>query len=83
MDFIKETIIKDKTDKEKNNQLIQSILSTRDELKKAHKNYDYAEYELIDFYSYQIMALQAKLDYLTRTAKSKKIEFKSPYKNVI
>ena len=79
MDFIKETPIVDKTDKEKISQLIGSIISTREDLIKAQNNYEYAEYELIDFYAYQIKALQSKLDYLTRIAKSKKIE----YKNVI
>ena len=52
-------------------------------LNKAHINFEYAEYELIDFYSYQIMALQSKLDYLTRIAKSKKVELNLPYKNAI
>ena len=84
MEFVKEkNILLDKTDKEKNFQLIQSILSTREELNKAHKNFDYAEEGLIDFYSYQIMALQTKLDYLTREAKFKKLDFKLPYQNVI
>lgn len=84
MEFIKENnLILDKTEKEKNAQLIDSILSTRNELNKAHKNFEYAELELIDFYSYQIMALQSKLDYLTRIAKSKKLEFKIAYKKVI
>ena len=84
MDFIKEKdILLDKTDKEKISQLIQSILSTKEDLNKAHKNFDYAEEGLIDFYSYQIKALQTKFDYLTRVAKSKKIDFNSPYQNVI
>ena len=84
MEFIKENnLIVDKTEKEKNNQLIEAILSTRNELKKAHKNFEYAEFELVDFYSYQIMALQSKLDYLTKIAKFKKIELNLPYKNVI
>ena len=70
-------------EKEKDTQLIQSILSTRDELDKAHKNFEFAEDSLIDFYTYQIMALQSKLDYLTKLAKTKKIEIKKFYKNVV
>ncbi len=83
MEYEKETLVIDANDKEKNTQLIQCILSTMDELNKAHKNFEFAEGSLIDFYTYQIMALQSKLDYLTRLAKSKKIEIKSIYKNVV
>ena len=83
MEFEKETLIKDSNDKEKKNQLIQSIFSTRDELNKAHTNFEYAENDLIDFYTYQIMALQSKLDYLTKIAKGKNIDINFVYKNVV
>ena len=83
MEFEKETLIKDSNDKEKKNQLIQSIFSTRDELNKAHINFEYAENDLIDFYTYQIMALQSKLDYLTKIAKGKNIYINFVYKNVV
>lgn len=84
MEFIKENPIPvDKTDKEKKSQLIHSILLTRDELNKAHKNFEYAEGDLIDFYTYQIMALQSKLDYLTKFAKIQNIVFNFPYENVV
>ena len=84
MDFIKENpLIIDKTDTEKKNQLVNSILSTRDQLNKAHINFEFAENGLIDFYAYEIKALQTKLDYLTKIAKVKKIVFNSHYKNVV
>ena len=84
MEFIKEnSLIIDKTDKEKKNQLVNSILSTRDQLNKAHINFEFAENGLIDFYAYEIKALQTKLDYLTKIAKIKKIVFNSHYKNVV
>lgn len=73
MEYEKETNIIDINDKEKNIQIVQSIIKTRNDLKKAHYNFDFAEEELIDFYSYQIKALQSKLDYLTRLAKLKNI----------
>ena len=60
---------------EKNIQLIQNILKTQKDLAKAHVNFEYAEDELIDFYTYQIKALQSKLDYLTRVAKIKNIDY--------
>lgn len=75
MDFEKDSEIIDINDNDKNLQLITNIIDTAKELKKAHNNFDFAEDELIDFYSYQIKALQSKLNYLTRIAKIKKIDF--------
>lgn len=69
-DFIREQKIIDKTDKQKENELIVSIINTRRELIDAHKKFDFAEGELIDYYTYKIKASQAKLDYLTKQAKS-------------
>lgn len=73
MEYEKENLIYDINDTEKDIQLIQSILKTQHDLDKAHNNFDFAEDELIDFYAYQIKALNSKLDYLTRLAKIKKI----------
>jgi len=83
MEYIKEKPITDKNEKEKKNQLIESIIITRKELNKAHSNFEFAEGDLIDFYTYQIMALQAKLDYLTKLAKSKKIDFDFSYEKAV
>lgn len=83
MDYEKESIIVDISDSERKYQLIDCIISTRNDLKKAHKNFEYAEEDLIDFYSYQIKALQSKLDYLTRVAKEKNINFKFSNEKVI
>ena len=84
MEFVKESSIPiDKTDKEKKYQLICTIILTREELNKAHKNFEYAEGDLIDFYTYQIMALQSKLDYLTKVAKIQNIDFNFSYKDLI
>ena len=54
MEYVRENPVMDITDTQKKNQLINSIISTRDELNKAHKNFEYAEGDLIDFYTYQI-----------------------------
>ena len=75
MEFEKDYEIYDANDKEKERQLIQNILKTQSDLSKAHKNFDYAEDDLIDFYVYEIKALQAKLDYLTRIAKMNNIDY--------
>ena len=50
-------------------ELMKSIIDANRELKLAIKNFESAEAELIDYYSYQIKANKAKLDYLIREVK--------------
>lgn len=50
-------------------EFIKSIIKTKRELEIANKNFDIAEAELIDYYSYQIKANKAKLSYLIKEAK--------------
>ena len=76
MEYIKEKEIFEINEKNKNIELIQSIQKTHKDLNKAISNFDFAEDELIDFYSYQIKALESKLDYLTKLAKLSKIDSK-------
>lgn len=71
--YEKEKKIIEKTEIEKEIELITSIIKTRDELRIANANFEFAEKELVDYYTYQIKANQAKLDYLLRVAKSKGI----------
>lgn len=54
-------------------ELLKSILNTKTELLIANRNFEVAEEELIDYYSYQIKANKAKLDYLIRQVKQKGI----------
>ncbi len=72
-EYIKEKLITDKTEEEKRLELIISIIKTKRELENNNKNFEYAEEGLIDYYSYQIKADQAKLDYLVKKAKEKGI----------
>lgn len=60
-----------------NKDLIMTILKTKMELNVNIKNYEYAELEQIDYYLYQIKANKAKLNYLIKEAKEKKIELSS------
>ncbi len=53
---------------------IKSIIKTKRELEIASKNFNIAEEELIDYYSYQIKANKAKLSYLIKEAKQKGYE---------
>ena len=79
-EFMKESKIIDKTKREKERELLQSIVKTRIDLEQAHQNFEFAEEDLIDYYTYQIKANQSKLDYLTKLAKSNNIVF-NPKKN--
>lgn len=71
--YIKDEKIVDKSDEEKDLELIVSVLKTKQDLINAHKNFEYAEEGLIDYYSYQIKANQTKLDYLMKKARKKGI----------
>ena len=55
-------------------ELLKSVLETKRELSIANKNFEIAEEELIDYYSYQIKASKAKLDYLIKQVKNKGIQ---------
>ena len=69
-EFKKEQLIKEKSEIEKEMELIKNIIKTREELKSDTKNFEFAEQELVDYYIYHIKANQAKLDYLIKLAKA-------------
>ena len=52
-------------------ELVDCIIKTKRELEVAHRNFEQADGELIDYYSYQIKAHKAKLDYLIKEVKTK------------
>ena len=72
--YIREGKIVEKREIEKEIELIRSIIKTREELKAANRNFEFAKEDLVDYYTYQIKANQAKLNYLIKIAKSKGIE---------
>ncbi len=72
--YIRENKIIEKNEIEKEIELIRTIIRTREELKAANNNFEYAKEDLVDYYTYQIKANQAKLNYLIKIAKSKGIE---------
>ena len=72
-EFIKERKIIDKTDVEKEIELVRNIIAVKKELKAANENFEFVEDELIDYYTYKIKANQSKLNYLIRQAKLKGI----------
>ena len=68
-EYLVKKMLKGKTEEEKKVELMQTILETKERLKVARSNFEYAEDDLIDYYTYQIKAHQAKLDYLIKIAK--------------
>ena len=74
-EYIKDQDILELNEDERNHQLLQSIFNAQQELRQSHLNFETAEDELVDYYTYQIKANQAKLDYLTRLAKNLNLEF--------
>ena len=72
-DYVRETNIIDKTEEEKNAELIRSIVFAKKDYDLACHNYEYAEGELIDYYLYQMKASQSKLNYLLKKAKQKNL----------
>lgn len=74
-EYVKESSeIKDKSEKEKNLELILSVIKAKKDLQNARDNYEFAEGNLIDYYLYEIKANQAKLDYLLGKAKKNGVE---------
>lgn len=67
--YIKEKKVKEKSNKERELELLKSILSAKEELKQLNENFQYADKEMIDYYTYELKANQSKLDYLIKFAK--------------
>ncbi len=72
-EYIRERKIIDKSEKQRREDLIKSILNAREELNQLNKNFEYADEDMIDYYTYQLKANQSKLDYLIKFAKNKGI----------
>ena len=72
-EFIKESNIIDKSDEQKDEELIDSIKFVKKNLCDMYNNLQYADSDLIDYYTYQIKAEEAKYNYLIKQAKKKKI----------
>ena len=73
-EYRRERKIIEKNEQEKQIELIQTIMKTREELECNNKNFELAKDELVDYYAYQIKANQAKLSYLIKLAKIKGLE---------
>ena len=77
-DFIKEVKIEDKSELEKESELIDNIRFVKNSLNNMYKNLEFAEGDLVDYFTYQIKAEEAKYNYLIKKAKNKNLTFE-PY----
>lgn len=73
-EFYREFKIVDMTEEEKEIELIEAIKSVKKDLKNMYNNLQYADSDLIDYYTYQIKAEEAKYSYLIKQAKKRKIQ---------
>ena len=70
-EYRKEEKIIKRNEFQKEEDLIKIIIKTKENIKNANKNFEFADSDLIDYYIYEIKANQAKLNYLIRIAKTK------------
>lgn len=68
--FEREIKLTELTEQEKELELMLNIIKVKNELDVANSNFEYAQDDLIDYYTYQIKANRAKFDYLVKRAKS-------------
>ena len=62
-------------EKQKTNELIKNLKIAQNELEVAVNNYEYAkEPELVDYYTYNIKAAQARYEYLLKIIKAENIK---------
>ena len=72
-EFVKETPILDKNEEQKDEELVSTIKFVNQTLKNMHNNLQYASSDLIDYYTYQIKAEEAKYNYLIKMAKTRNL----------
>lgn len=73
-EFIKEVEISELDDSQKNRDLLKNIKIVKETLNNMYNNLQYADGDLIDYFTYQIKAEESKYDYLIKQAKEKKIK---------
>lgn len=69
--YVRNNPIIEKSETDQDIELMKSLIKTKSELEIANRNYEFADEELIDYYTYQIKANQAKIDYLLKIIKKK------------
>ena len=72
-EFVKEFQISEKSDLEKDNELLMNIQIVKNNLSNMYNNLEFADSDLIDYYTYQIKAEESKYNYLIKQAKKKNL----------
>ncbi len=72
-EYVREVKINEQNDNEKNIELLRNIEIVKESLTTMYNNLQFADSDLIDYYSYQIKAEEAKYGYLIKQAKKKNI----------
>ena len=72
-EFVKEIKITDKNEEEKDKELLENIFEVKNKLSNIYKNLQFANSDLIDYYTYQIKAEEAKYNYLIKLAKKRNL----------
>ena len=68
--YVREIKISEQDDSEKNIELLKNIEIVKESLTTMYNNLQFADSDLIDYYSYQIKAEEAKYGYLIKQAKN-------------
>ncbi len=71
--YVREIKISEQDDSEKNIELLKNIEIVKESLTTMYNNLQFADSDLIDYYSYQIKAEEAKYGYLIKQAKKRNI----------
>ena len=71
--YLEEKILSEENEKEADLNLIKEVIKAKIDLEIAIKNFEYAEGDLIDYYTYHIKATQSKLNYLLKKVKNKSL----------
>lgn len=72
-EFIKEFKIEEKTEEERDEELLDTIKFVKKNLGNMYNNLQYADSDLIDYFTYQIKAEEAKYSYLIKQAKKRNL----------
>ena len=72
--YVKEFLIIDKNDFEKETELLETIKTVERNLDNMYNNMQFIDSDLIDYYVYQIKAEEVKHNYLIKQAKKRKLK---------
>lgn len=69
-EYVKETKIQEINPNQKETEILKNLKKSQKQLELLYNNIKYAEGKLIDYYTYQIKAEEAKYDYLLKQIKN-------------